>query len=216
MKTVAFETFWRHLDELSKADHGFQNFEEAARKHLNINPEGKLLKEVHDIIEELRMMARIYTQQQNVVQRFKDQLHNLHEQERKETLKMQPDDTHLDVLVEIKNLLGQQFKGRQKRNVREVDISSDLNKKSMFSPGFQVNKTVESSITENTLFHANRVAEDIELRKGELRELEESTSSVYEQVSKFEDPVSLTTLLTRHVAQRPPQSQTTTSEYYRG
>jgi hypothetical protein len=180
MKTVAFETFWRHLTELNKADHSFQNFEEAARKHLNINPEGKLLKEVHDIIEELRMMERIYTQQQNVVQRFKEQLHNLHEQERKETLKMQPDDTHLNVLVEIKNLLGQQF--REGGNSRQVDVPRDLNNKTIFSPGFHVNKNVESTITENTLLNANRVAEDIELRKGELRELEESTSSVYEQV----------------------------------
>ena len=180
MKTVAFETFWRHLGDLNAAERGSRDFEETARKHLNINPEGKLLKEVHDIIEELRMMARIYTQQQNVVQRFKEQLHNLHEQERKETLKMQPDDTHLNVLVEIKNLLGQQFK-EGGGSGQEVTIPP-RDENAIFSPGYHVNANVQSPITEDTVLNAQRVAEDIELRKGELRELEESTNAVYEQV----------------------------------
>lgn len=61
MKTTAFKLFWRHLEQLSgqrlKID------PEKARLYLNINPEGVLLREAHDIIEELKMMSRINMQQ---------------------------------------------------------------------------------------------------------------------------------------------------------
>lgn len=61
MKTSSFELFWRHLKNLSserlKISPG------TARLYLNINPEGVLLQEAHDIIEELKMMSRINMQQ---------------------------------------------------------------------------------------------------------------------------------------------------------
>jgi hypothetical protein len=182
MKTVAFETFWRHLDKLSVADRQFQDLEEVARKYLNINPEGKLLKEVHDIIEELRMMMRIYNQQHAVVQDFKDHIDTLHEQERKRSLKMQADDTQLNVLVEIKNLLGEKFKGEK---IMQKNASSSRVEEPLFSPTYRPNKDVQSAITENTILHAKRVADNIFLRKSELQELEDSTVGVYEQVSRM-------------------------------
>jgi hypothetical protein len=190
MKTIAFETFWRHLDKLSEADKKFQNLEEVARKYLNINPEGKLLKEVHDIIEELRMMMRIYAQQQTVVQDFKEHLITLHEQERKRSLKMQADDTQLNVLVEIKNLLGEKFRGigdSSSASANPTALSGSksslrLDDEPLFSPTYRPNPSVHSAITENTILHAKRVTDNIALRKTELQELEGSTVSIYEQV----------------------------------
>ena len=214
MKTVAFETFWRHLDKLSEADRQYQNFENVARKYLNINPEGKLLKEVHDIIEELRMMTRIYNQQQTVVNGFKDQLETLHEQNRKKALKMQADATQLNVLVEIKNLLGEQFRRGDSMQATGPPSTPDGNP---FSPTFRLNNEVHSPITENTLLHAKRVADSIGLRRSELQELEGSTVSIYEQVSiLFCRSTSLRPILTPSIAEGPAQSQTATSEYRRG
>lgn len=70
MKTVAFETFWRQLNKLSARDHQQQDFEVPARTYLNINPEGELLRETQDIIEELRMMQGIFNQQMHVMEEF--------------------------------------------------------------------------------------------------------------------------------------------------
>lgn len=61
MKTIAYETFWNHLEKLNEPARKIDP--KRARIALNINPEGALLKEAHDIIEELGMMARIYAQQ---------------------------------------------------------------------------------------------------------------------------------------------------------
>lgn len=61
MKTIAYEGFWRHLGKLN--DRSGRIDAEMERIYLNINPEGELLREAHDIIEELRMMAQIFAEQ---------------------------------------------------------------------------------------------------------------------------------------------------------
>lgn len=50
----------------------------AARVYLDVNPEGDLLRECHDIIDELRMMQRIYHQQLEVVKHFSKMLNDLY------------------------------------------------------------------------------------------------------------------------------------------
>lgn len=44
---------------------------------LDINPEGELLKEIRDIIDELHMMTKVYNEQQSVAQDFLFQLTEL-------------------------------------------------------------------------------------------------------------------------------------------
>jgi len=45
-----------------------------SQKYLDINPEGTLLQEVQDIVEELKIMKRVYTDQWNAVKEFKRHL----------------------------------------------------------------------------------------------------------------------------------------------
>lgn len=47
-----------------------EEFEESARIYLDVNPEGMLLREAHDIMDELRMMARIFFRQLRVTEHF--------------------------------------------------------------------------------------------------------------------------------------------------
>lgn len=58
-----------------------QHSEKSARAYLNVNPEGALLRESQDIIEELHMMSRIFSQQLQVVKDFKKALETLNERE---------------------------------------------------------------------------------------------------------------------------------------
>ncbi|ESZ93158.1 hypothetical protein SBOR_6437 [Sclerotinia borealis F-4128] len=75
MKTIAYETFWSHLEKLSRR--GVQIDPELSRVYLNINPEGVLLKEAHDIVEEPGMMARIYAHQLQVANDFSKSLESM-------------------------------------------------------------------------------------------------------------------------------------------
>jgi len=50
--------------------------------YLNINPEGTLLDETQDILEELMMMSRIFTQQIQVVENFKNALEKFAHQQK--------------------------------------------------------------------------------------------------------------------------------------
>lgn len=185
MKTVAFEAFWRHLDKLSESDRKAMDLESTARKYLNINPEGKLLKEVHDIIEELRMMMRIFAQQKTVADDFAEHLRTLHDQERKHNLNMPADDGKLEIMVQMLNLM-------QDRNqiLSHGTTTPVLGKGGQQSPPNEpVNtpkpiQTPTSTVTENTLRHAKRVVDNIVLRRTELEELEGSTNSIYEQVAE--------------------------------
>lgn len=59
MKAIAHKNSWSHLEH-----QGHQTPQaDDARPYLAINLEGVLLREAHDIVEELDMMARIYAQQ---------------------------------------------------------------------------------------------------------------------------------------------------------
>ncbi|KAL2071212.1 hypothetical protein VTL71DRAFT_12447 [Oculimacula yallundae] len=107
MKCISFESFWRQLNKLSSSDHQQADFEATARKYLNINPDGELLRETHDIIEELRMMSHIFTEQLHVLDQFTSHLKNLKEkEEKKETTEMKM----LDVMNEMRRLLEERFR----------------------------------------------------------------------------------------------------------
>lgn len=181
MKTVAFEGFWRHLDKLSESDRQFVDLETTARKYLNINPEGKLLKEVHDIIEELRMMMRIFAQQKTVADDFAEHLRTLHDQERKHNLNMPADDGKLEIMVKMMNLMQERNQTLNSGTTTPVPERSGQ----QLHPAGTGNapKPIPTTIvTENTLRHAKKVVDNIVLRKAELEELEGSTNSIYDQV----------------------------------
>lgn len=72
--------FWSHLKNLDMNQHS-DRFGAFQRYILNINPEGVLLREAHDIMDELKMMRRVYAQQLDVVTDFLKHLQDLHDQE---------------------------------------------------------------------------------------------------------------------------------------
>ncbi|XMA07793.1 hypothetical protein WAI453_000584 [Rhynchosporium graminicola] len=107
MKCISFESFWRQLNKLSSSDHHQAEFEATARKYLNINPDGELLRETHDIIEELRMMSHIFTEQLHVLGQFTTHLKNLKEkEEKKKTTEMKM----LDVMEMMRQMFEERFR----------------------------------------------------------------------------------------------------------
>ena len=181
MKTVAYETFWRHLDKLNAAGRQLVDFEVTARSYLNINPEGELLKEAHDIIEELRMMARIYTQQLHVLEDFSRHLENIHQQDEKNSPKKL-----VDVMLEIKNLLGTRNAPHSVEDPLVAQHSQSPIADVALIPNGVVGGTdaamTASSISESTVEFAKRVCNNVTVRKRELQDLEESAVSVSDQV----------------------------------
>jgi hypothetical protein len=197
MKTVAFETFWRQLNKLSASEHQREDFEVTARIYLNINPEGELLRETHDIIEELRMMMGIFSQQIHVMEEFSRHLENLHE---KETLREPTNESslpsELKVLMDIKKLLEEQQAAKLGACENEAPLQS-----ASTSPASMLNGSIHpkeapkklvtrKTIPNHTLHLAEEVKRDMLHRKDELQKLEMSTGYVCDQVS-FSRPVFL-------------------------
>jgi hypothetical protein len=88
MKTIAFDRFWRQMaidslnpnpKLLSSRGSSAAPTSSSASVYLNVNPEGTLLREAQDIAEELRIMARIFIQQYQVVKDFKKALEKMNE-----------------------------------------------------------------------------------------------------------------------------------------
>jgi hypothetical protein len=72
-QTAAFDQFliYTHLAGRDYKRQRFVSSDNSTQNHLlNINPEGELLKEVKDIIDELHIMTRIKEQQQAVMESF--------------------------------------------------------------------------------------------------------------------------------------------------
>jgi hypothetical protein len=73
MQTAAFAQFLTYT-HIASADYNSQEKSRSSSTYqntlLNINPEGNLLKEVKDILDELHILTRIQIQQQNVAEIF--------------------------------------------------------------------------------------------------------------------------------------------------
>ncbi|KAH8594211.1 hypothetical protein B0O99DRAFT_687855 [Bisporella sp. PMI_857] len=197
-KTVAFETFWHHLDKMSASDRQLAGFESIVRSYLNINPEGELLREAHDITEELRMMIRIFTHQLSVMDLFSEHLAALHDKRRKPA----PDEA-LDVLKDIKALLQQQSEGGEtaskptsnghaiKDEVQRINeiinenattLSSGAAHSNAISPQESKVPKPPPDIPETTISLSKRVKDHMTSRRSKLQELEEHTIIIAEQL----------------------------------
>jgi hypothetical protein len=73
MQETAFKIFWRHLDDPLQTM-GYQHVH-------GISPEAMLLQEEYRIVDELRMMSRIYKQQLSVAEQFSNALLEFNKQE---------------------------------------------------------------------------------------------------------------------------------------
>jgi hypothetical protein len=72
-QTTAYEHFWettRQVSDVYKDPDRVDDGEDKAKALLDINPEGKLLREVKDILDELHIMLNIKNKQQRVFKQF--------------------------------------------------------------------------------------------------------------------------------------------------
>ncbi|KAI0862133.1 hypothetical protein F4860DRAFT_473604 [Xylaria cubensis] len=78
-QTVAFTRLWRWTDEARKTfrAQGYMNTKSLHIPLLDINPEGKLEREIEDIIEELDIMLRISNTHQDIVKSFVKQAEDI-------------------------------------------------------------------------------------------------------------------------------------------
>ncbi|TRX96019.1 hypothetical protein FHL15_003161 [Xylaria flabelliformis] len=78
-QTVAFTRLWRWTDEARKIfrSQGYMNTRGLHIPLLDINPEGKLEREIEDIIEELDIMLRISNTHQDIIKSFIEQVENI-------------------------------------------------------------------------------------------------------------------------------------------
>jgi hypothetical protein len=73
-QTTLYEHFWSTTSEVSKVykdKDRVDDAEDKARALLDINPEGELLREVKDILDELHIMLNIKNKQQRVFKQFR-------------------------------------------------------------------------------------------------------------------------------------------------
>lgn len=157
MKTVAFETFWAQMrmdalrDPLAHSD-------QSVRTYLNVNPEGALLRETQDIVEELHMMSGLFSQQYQVVKDFKKSLEKLNEKREHKT--HTPNES---VLRDSVGGLGLQM---------SMSHATLLNE----SP----------AVPKSTLLRAEETLNQIKERKEEISRLEEAAKRINSQV-EFSD-----------------------------
>ncbi|KAK0371562.1 hypothetical protein CLIM01_11086 [Colletotrichum limetticola] len=73
---------WHWTEQASKVYHSKSAFEDTSHLHvplLNINPEGKLQREIKDIIDELDIMIHVNGKQREVIKRFVKHVENIYD-----------------------------------------------------------------------------------------------------------------------------------------
>ncbi|PVH76685.1 hypothetical protein DL98DRAFT_464692 [Cadophora sp. DSE1049] len=73
-QTIAYEHFWETTQQVSKiykSKDPVDDAEDKAKSLLDINPEGKLLREIKDILDELHIMINIKKKQHRVFKQFR-------------------------------------------------------------------------------------------------------------------------------------------------
>lgn len=127
------------------------------------------------------MMARIYTQQLYVLEDFSRHLENMHQADEKRS----PKDL-LDVMAEIKNLLGTRSKPHSAEDPIMATQHNHPNEAVVLNGILPEDNTARnaSSISASTVEFAKRVCNNITLRRKELQNLEENSIAVSDQVRR--------------------------------
>ena len=202
-KSQAFEVFWGHLRNLDMSQHS-DKFESFQRYILNINPEGVLLREAHDIMDELRMMRRIYDQQLSVATDFLKHLQDLHDHENPpdyefmQGLKRMIEDINkssnarIDQSTQtngeiglhngaatVAQTIGEHLNGTTASlNITAQDCSANR-----YSERRQEDTSqLKSRIPKSTLNRAKALIQVITIRRDELQDYEDTTKDVSNQV----------------------------------
>lgn len=79
-QTVAYEHFWdttKQVSDLYKSNNADDDVEDKAKSLLDINPEGELLREIKDILDELHIMLNIKSKQQRVFKQFQKHIKSM-------------------------------------------------------------------------------------------------------------------------------------------
>ncbi|KAJ0351576.1 hypothetical protein KNSL1_003207 [Colletotrichum chrysophilum] len=82
LQTVSFHHLWHWTKRASQLYVSKFKYEDASHLHpplLNINPEGKLQREIKDIIDELDIMININNKQKEVIKRFTKHVENIYD-----------------------------------------------------------------------------------------------------------------------------------------
>ncbi|KAF4908556.1 hypothetical protein CGCF415_v006584 [Colletotrichum fructicola] len=80
LQTVSFQHLWHWTERASQVYISKSKYEDASHLHLpllNINPEGKLQREIKDILDELDIMISINNKQRDVIKRFTKHVENI-------------------------------------------------------------------------------------------------------------------------------------------
>ncbi|KAL2070267.1 hypothetical protein VTL71DRAFT_13293 [Oculimacula yallundae] len=200
LKIVSSEIFWRQLDKLDFLEHQTTGFETTALKYLNIRSECELLREAHDIIEELRMMEKIFTEQLQVVDQFLRNMTDVKDIEtknfghqREETM----EEKILDSLQSIRQLLAERatrdddhtaapFDGiARSTELDGYDLSSAEGKLPVMTKTGMPIVSTGSSIPPSTFELAHRVRTKISNRRAELQELELDSVNLADELKDF-------------------------------
>ncbi|KAM0159945.1 hypothetical protein ACHAQE_004797 [Botrytis cinerea] len=162
MKTSSFELFWRHLKKLSSQR--LKISPKTARLYLNINPEGVLLQEAHDIIEELKMMSRINMQQLQVTQAFSKALETINGQ--------------IEPMQEMSDLLSLMLDEMRKKGPW---YSNGMPKGGM-SPAEDTSTKFKKFMIKYTIDRSLELVDTISHHHTELHQLEDSAREIADQL----------------------------------
>ncbi|KAK6605454.1 ankyrin repeat protein [Botrytis cinerea] len=162
MKTSSFELFWRHLKKLSSQR--LKISPKTARLYLNINPEGVLLQEAHDIIEELKMMSRINMQQLQVTQAFSKALETINGQ--------------IEPMQEMSDLLSLMLDEMRKKGPW---YSNGMPKGGM-SPAEDTSTKFKKFMIKHTIDRSLELVDTISHHHTELHQLEDSAREIADQL----------------------------------
>ncbi|KAK2049929.1 hypothetical protein LZ31DRAFT_581266 [Colletotrichum somersetense] len=81
-QTMSFQHLWHWTERASKIYNSKSKYEDTAQLHaslLNISPEGKLQREIRDIIDELDIMIHVNHKQKEVIKRFVKNVENIYD-----------------------------------------------------------------------------------------------------------------------------------------
>lgn len=159
-----------------------------------------LLRDAHDILDELRMMGHVYGEQLHVVETFSKHLEELNS---KPSEKDSAHDGMLQVVTDLRKLLEErpaiQVSGRDRTQVTDdkAQEAGSLNhghpldgvitNDNSAADVDQPSATFIEPVPDRTLHHARDLVHEISQRGSELQKLEDNTIYVAQQVCRYVD-----------------------------
>jgi hypothetical protein len=183
LKQITLEQLQRYFEMSRGQEKMSAKLENTARALLGMGYEVTVTKGLHEIVDELRLMSRVFLDQKQVTKDFVEHLNFIYQERQEDAGQRTVNEELLDVVKGLKELLEQNLNMQAHLTMEQpasekLEVMEGVLRGSTDLP-LPLSKT---SLTLKTIQRASQLPVDMETRRNRLGDLENTANNLLDQI----------------------------------